>query len=87
MKSQVDGKSTLDLEVLNISKHGFWLYVNGHEYFLPFRDFPWFKDSTISAILNVSLLSENHLYWQDLDVDLKVDCLERPEKYPLIYAA
>jgi len=29
------------------------------------------------------LLHGYHLYWPDLDVDLEIDNLENPEKYPL----
>ena len=71
--------------MLNISKHGFWLFLNDREFFLPFDGFPWFKDATISSILNVELLHQHHLYWPDLDVDLEVESIESPEKYPLIY--
>lgn len=38
-------------EVLNISKHGFWLMIHGREYYLPFEDFPWFRNATIGEIL------------------------------------
>jgi hypothetical protein len=85
MKSKTVGKSTSQVEVLNISKHGFWLLVNGHEHFLPFEKFPWFKDVTISSILNVELPHPHHLYWPDLDVDLELESIESPDKYPLIY--
>lgn len=85
MKSKTAGRSTSKVEVLNISKHGFWLFLSGREYFLPFESFPWFGDAKISSILNVKLLQEHHLYWPDLDVDLEVESIESPEKYPLIY--
>ncbi len=85
MKSKVAGKSISEPEVLNISKHGFWLFLNENEYFLPFKKFPWFKKASIYSILNVKLPHENHLYWPDLDIDLEVDSIESPEKYPLIY--
>lgn len=85
MTSETTGINTLEVEVLNISKHGFWLYVKGKEYFLAFEHFPWFKKASIAAILNVELLHSVHLYWPELDVDLEVECLEHPEKYPLVY--
>ncbi len=84
MKSNIAGKNTSEIEVVNISKHGFWLLVHEHEYFLPFETFPWFKDAKISSILNVQLLHEHHLYWPDLDVDLELESIESPEKYPLM---
>lgn len=86
MKSKIAGKSTSKVEVLNITKHGFWLLVHGREYFLSFNHFPWFKDAKVSSILNIELLQPHHLYWPDLDVDLELESIESPDKYPLIYA-
>ena len=85
MKLEIGGKNTSQVEVLNISKHGFWLMVYEKEYFLSFSNFPWFKNATISSILNIELLQPHHLYWPELDVDLESDSIESPEKYPLVY--
>ncbi|HHT9126162.1 MAG TPA: DUF2442 domain-containing protein [Candidatus Brocadiia bacterium] len=85
MKSQRHGKNISDVEVQNISNNGIWLYVNGKEYFLSYKEYPWFKDAKVSDICNLELLRDNHLYWPDLDVDLEIDSLENPEKFPLIY--
>lgn len=70
-------------EVTNISQHGFWMLIDGREFFLPFEEFPWFKQATIEAILHVQRPAPGHLHWPDLDVDLSVDSLEHPERYPL----
>jgi hypothetical protein len=32
----------------------------------------------------VTLPSPHHLYWPDLDIDLAVDSLDHPERYPLV---
>lgn len=85
MKSQRLGKNILDVEVQNISIHGIWLYVNGKEYFLSYKEYPWFKDAKVSAICSLELLHGNHLYWPDLDVDVEIESLENPEKFPLVY--
>lgn len=85
MRLKVAGESTSQVEVLNISKYGFWLLVHQNEYFLPFEAFPWFKDAKISSILNVELPQPHHLYWPDLDVDLELESIESPEKYPLVF--
>jgi hypothetical protein len=69
--------------VENITPNGIWLFINGKEYFLNYIDYPYFKDQTITSIQNVKLLHGFHLYWPDLDVDLEIDNLENPEKYPL----
>ena len=73
-----------EVEVTHISKHGIWLLVQEKEFFLSFDNFPWFKDASVAAIQNVSLLNANHLYWPDLDVDLDVESIEHPERFPLV---
>jgi hypothetical protein len=85
MKLDTHGKSTLKIEVENISKHGFWLFINGKEYFLAFSDYPWFKNARINEILDVKLLHGTHLYWEKLDIDLELESLDNPAKYPLVY--
>jgi len=57
--------------------------VKGHEYFLNYEEYPYFKDQTLKAIQDVRLLHGYHLYWPQLDVDLEIDNLEHPEKFPL----
>jgi dihydropteroate synthase len=79
------GKGTLQVEVLNINSHGIWLSVNDTEYFLPYDEYPWFKDAKVKEILNVTLLHGHHLNWPDLDIDLEIDTLENPQNYPLKY--
>jgi hypothetical protein len=86
MKLSSVGPSTSRVEVLNVSSHGIWLYVKGKEYFLPYEDFPWFKEARLSQIHRVKLLHGHHLHWDDLDVDLDLDSLEHPSHYPLKYA-
>jgi len=82
MKSSKRG-ANISVNVENITPFGLWLFVNGHEYFLNYQDYPYFKEQTIKAIQNVNLLHGYHLYWPDLDVDLEIDNLENHEKYPL----
>jgi hypothetical protein len=71
-------------EVTNISKHGFWILVDDEELFLPFSQFPWFKSAPLEAVLKVERPSPKHLYWPDLDVDLTLESIRHPEKYPLV---
>ena len=84
MKSAARGMTTSEAEVTNISKNGFWLLVGQEELFVPFREFPWFKNAVVSEILNVERPHTHHLYWPDLDVDLAVESIRHPEKYPLV---
>jgi hypothetical protein len=84
MKSAVLGTSISKPEVTNISKHGFWLLIGNEELFLAFKEFPWFKNATVQAILRVELQGEDHLHWPDLDVDLMIESIRHPENYPLV---
>jgi Protein of unknown function (DUF2442) len=83
MLSKQHGVNTSGPEVTNLSPHGFWLLWNGQEYFLAFEHFPWFRDATIAAISHVELQGAEHLYWPELDVDLSLNIINNPDKYPL----
>src|ERR1039457_4326004 len=74
-------------EVLNVSPHGFWLFVAGKEHFLRFDDFPWFRNAPVSQLFNVEFSHGNHLHWPELDVDLDLERIEHPEKFPLVARA
>jgi len=69
--------------VENITPFGIWVLVNKREYFLSYKTFPYFKEQTVRAIQHVQLLHGYHLYWPELDIDLEIDNIESPEKYPL----
>ena len=79
------GTNTSEVEVTNVSRDGIWLLAAGRELFLPYTEFPWFRDATIAAILNVEESAPGHFYWPDLDVDLGIQCMEHPERFPLKY--
>jgi len=63
------------------------LFIDDHELFVPFNEFPWFREASVREITNVQLPSPHHLHWPDLDVDLAVESIEHPEKYPLVSQA
>jgi hypothetical protein len=69
---------------LNVSPHGFWLLVGEREYFLSHADFPWFRRATLDQLFNVELHHGEHLYWPELDVDLDLDRIRHPERFPLV---
>ena len=87
MKSVQPGKRTSVAEVTNISAAGFWLLLGDRELCLPFKTFPWFRRATIGQLLNVEWPSPHHLYWPDLDIDLAVESIEHPARFPLVSAA
>ncbi len=78
------GESTLEVEVTNVSKHGFWLLLGDEELFVPFSEFPWFKDAPVAKLTNVERPQPHHLHWPDLDLDLAVDSIRHPEQFPLV---
>ena len=84
MKSETLGTSTSEVEVTQISKHGIWLLLQEKEHFLSFENFPWLKNASVAAIHNVEFLNEHHLYWPALDVDLAVESIGHPERFPLV---
>jgi hypothetical protein len=84
MTYKTHGTGTSAVEVTNVSKHGFWLLIDEKEVFLPFETFPWFREAPIGKVIHVELLSPQHLYWPELDVDLEVESVLHPERYPLV---
>ena len=83
MSSVPLGTSISAAEVTNISRHGVWLLVDDRELFMPFDEFPWFRNASVDSVLNLERPRANQLHWPALDVDLTVDSIEHPEKYPL----
>ena len=86
-KFKMHGTFTSAAEVTHVSKHGFWLLLNGEELLVPFSEFPWFKKATIEQLSTVEWPSANHLYWPQLDVDLSVESIRNPGAFPLMAKA
>lgn len=87
MRSAGRGRHISQVEVTNISAHGFWLLLAEREVFLPFKSFPWFRTATVAQLLNVEWPSPHHLHWPDLDVDLATESIDYPDRYPLVSVA
>ena len=51
---------------------------------MSYENFPWFKDALIGKVFAVEEVSPGHFYWPELDIDLGMDTIENPEKYPLM---
>ena len=87
MSSKSHGQSTSNVEVVDISPHGIWILAQEEEIFLPYEDFPWFKKGSVEAVLNVEEQSPGHYHWPDLDIDLGIDTMRHPDRYPLSFDA
>lgn len=87
MKFAAPGPGTSSVEVSNVSSDGFWLLLGNEKLFVPFAEFPWFRDASIAEITQVERPSADHLYWPALDIDLAIESIRHPENYPLISRA
>ena len=58
--------------------------LGAREHFLAFEHFPWFRDVSIGQLCNVELPRPHHLHWPDLDIDLAVESIDHPERFPLL---
>ena len=70
--------------VLMINGQGVLLSVCGQDYFLSYNRVPWMRDAAISEVLDVRMSGRNAIEWPSLDVDLEIDSLRHPERYPLL---
>lgn len=82
---KMPGISTSKVEVTMICDKGFWFLIKNKEYFVPFEKYPDFQNATVEQIYNVDYVSPTQFYWSNLDVDIELDALEQPEKFPLIF--
>ncbi len=71
------------VEVSLASNKGFWLLLGEEELFVPFSEFPWFKKATIEEISSIEWPTPDHLYWPLIDIDLSVESIRNPDKFPL----
>ena len=72
------------VNVLMINDKGIMLSVKGNDYFISFNRIPWIKSASIMDALDVKMSGRNAIEWPKLDVDLEIDSLKHPERYPLI---
>jgi hypothetical protein len=77
------GNSTSTVEVTNISAHGIWMQCRDEELFLSFQDFPWFEGHGKQQIENVQEVSPDHFHWSELDIDLCLESIRHPDRFPL----
>ena len=83
-KSDKLGSGTFPATVENISVNGFWIFLGDREVFVAFEHFPWFRNAPVAQILNLQRPSADHLFWPGLDVDLSLESIEHPERFPLV---
>jgi hypothetical protein len=84
MKSRQRGRNTSECNVLGVTEFGLWLLFGKSEYYLSHKDFPFFRHAPLVDVMLVEVVSATHLRWPKLDVDLDIDSLSFPERYPLV---
>ena len=77
------GLNTSAVEVTHVSSYGIWILTDDNELFMPYDEFPWFKDQPLKNVLNVQEQSPGHFYWPEIDVDLTEEIIRHPERFPL----
>jgi hypothetical protein len=81
----ISPKSTLEeAQITSIEQDGFWLLTQEGEFFVPFERYPAFQKAMIEQIFNFEQ-DDDAFYWPDLDIDIELDALKHPEKYPLVF--
>ena len=71
-------------QVTSIEQDGFWLLTEEGEFFVSFDRYPAFQKAKIEQVFNFER-DDDAFYWPELDIDIELDALKNPEKYPLIF--
>ena len=83
-KISKQNSAPISVNVHSILPNGIFLSVLGNDYYLSYNRLPWFRDAKLSDIFNVSMIGDYAIRWEALDVDLEIESLIHPEKYPLV---
>ena len=70
MSVLLEKNGTTTAEVTMINARGILLFVGGKEYYLSYDRYPWFRNAKVSDVL---------------DVDLEIDSIIHPERYPISF--
>ncbi len=84
MSSNALGTPTSNVEITNVSALGLHLLAGTEELFLSYEDFPWFREASIRAISHVTEPAPGHFHWPELDIDLCLETIRHPERFPLL---
>lgn len=84
MKYSKHGNGILAPKVSALSVTGFVLSVDGTDFAVQYDEFPFFRGAATRDLRRVTRPSEQHLRWAALDVDLELDSLRHPAKYPMV---
>ena len=74
-----------DCPVTAVEPQGLWLRVGEEEYFVPFADYPQFQRASLEHVFAATIIGPGQLRWAALDVDIELEALVAPERYPLVW--
>lgn len=85
MQTSLDyNTQTTSVSVLMINSQGLMLSVLGNDYFVSYNRLPWLQDARVADVLNVRMSGKHAIEWPALDIDLEVESLQHPERFPLV---
>ena len=84
MKSAGPGPGTFPVELGEVSVDSFVVNLGNEVLRVAYADFPWFRGVAIADLKNLERPSPDHLYWPSLDIDLAVESVRHPERFPLV---
>ena len=71
-------------QITNIERDGFWLLTEEGDFFVPFERYPKFRKATVEQSFHFEQ-DRDAFYWPELDIDIELEALKHPERYPLIF--
>ncbi|MCK9225106.1 MAG: DUF2442 domain-containing protein [Candidatus Muirbacterium halophilum] len=86
MNLKKHGKNILNHEISSINSNGIWFILDEKEYFISFLDYPSFQKASLEDIFSFEFSYPDHIYWKNLDIDIELDSLTNPERFPLEYS-
>ncbi len=82
--SEQNGTTTSSVRVLTITNKGILLSLSKGDFFLSYDNYPWFYNAKVEDVFDVKMDGNDAIRWDKLDVDLEIDSILEPQKYPLI---
>ena len=73
-----------EVAVTTISKYGIWLLSASKELFIPFNEYPRFREASVTNIFHVEQPTPNMLHWPHLGMALALESLRC---FPLVPSA
>ena len=76
-------KKSATLDVVPVSRHGLWLFLDEDNLFVPYADYPQLQGLDLSQASQVTL-SGDVLHWDKLALKLPLGQLNNYQSYPLL---